>query len=444
MRRSGILITLFAVACGSSTPPAPSPGPGTGSESISGRERIGWSQQAGDPTQLSTFRYAIYVDGARSEIAESSCAGTADSTGYPCSGRLPSMSNGTHTLELATFVISDGTTIESARSSSLRVTVTASTAPATTQWTGGEIETTRDGLTLRADKLAEGLDSPADAAFTPDGRLFIAERAGRIRVVADEQLQSSDALAPPGRGDGDTTRMLSIAVDPDFSRTRFVFVVHTAATADGPVFRLSRYRELRGTFGERAVLFESPLTSVTQASAVARFGSDGKVYLALGGDGSNGRLVRLNADGTMPHDQAGTTPAIASGVRGARGLAWDPRSGILWIADDEGDAGYLSGLSMSGPPVRAIVRGRRAIRAGIGSLAFYQSDALPEMRHDALIASAEGYLLRLRFGDDDPTRIARSERLLEQRVGPLRVVTVGPDGAIYFCTDTALGRLAKR
>jgi glucose/arabinose dehydrogenase len=92
--------------------------------------------------------------------------------------------------------------------------------------------------------------------------------------------------------------------------------------------------------------------------------------------------------------------------------------------------------------VRAVVRGRRDLRSGIGSLAFYNSDVLAEMRNDALIASAEGYILRLRFADDDATNVSGSERLLDQLVGPVRVVTVGPDGAIYFCTDTALGRLA--
>jgi glucose/arabinose dehydrogenase len=78
----------------------------------------------------------------------------------------------------------------------------------------------------------------------------------------------------------------------------------------------------------------------------------------------------------------------------------------------------------------------------VGPLAFYASDAIPALRNEALIASTEGYILRLRFAEDDATRVVRSERLLEQRVGPVRVVTVGPDGAIYFCTDTALGRLA--
>jgi glucose/arabinose dehydrogenase len=443
MRGSWILITLFAVACGSKTPPPPSTGPGTGTaESITGRERIGWDQQAGDATELATFRYAIYVDGVRSEVADASCANSAGSSGFFCSGRLPTMSSGAHTLELATFNVAGGDSVESSRSSPLRVVVTAAlSAAAASEWQGGEIETTSDGIRLRVDKRAEGLDRPVDAAFAPDGRLFIAERNGRIRVVAQGALQNPDALVLPEDDPGARQAALSIAVDPDFEHTHIVFVAHTAESAKGPVIRLSRYRELRGVLAERAVLFESPTVSTADASAVARFGPDGKLYLAVNGEGTDGVLFRLNADGTLPRDQAGTTPAIATGIVGARGLGWDPRSGILWIADDDSERSHLSGVSMSAPPVRAIVRDRHALPPGIGPIAFYVSDVLPGMRGDALIASAEGFILRLRFADDDATRVARSARLLEERVGPIRVVAVGPDGAIYFCTDDALGSL---
>lgn len=444
MRRSWILVTLFAIACGSSPQPAPSPGPGTGTgESITGRERIGWDQAASDARELATFRYVIYVDSSRSDIAEASCGASAGSSGFPCSGKLPAMSNGAHTLELATYRVEAPDTSESPRSSSLHVVVNAAEPGATTSapdWQGGQVETARDGVKLRIDKLSDALDRPADAAFAPDGRLFIAERAGRIRVVSEGQLQDPDALLLPMDDEGVRQGALSIAIDPDFARTHFVFVAHTADSTEGPVIRLSRYRELRGTLGERAMLFQSAAATSPNASAVARFGPDGKLYLAMNGEESAGRLFRLNPDGTWPRDQSGPTPAIATGIVAARGLAWDPRSAILWLADGTDDRAHLSGLSLSAPPVRAIVQSRRILGPGIGSLAFYTSE-VPEMRGDAFIASAAGYIVRLRFADDDVTRVARSERLLDQRVGPVRVVAVGPDGAIYFCTDTALGRL---
>ena len=445
MRRSWVLITLFAAACGSGTPPPPATGPGTQTtESITGRERIGWDQPAADSSELATFGYAIYVDGARNVIGDFTCAPGVAADRFACNGKLPPMSNGAHTLEIATFNAANADAGESAKSPALHVVVTGLAAPADvqTEWQSGDVDPTRDGLRLRVDKIAEGLDHPTDAAFASDGRLFITERTGRIRVVADSRMQDADALLLPDDDEGVRQAALSIAFDPDFANTHLVFVAQTAESSEGPTIRLSRFRELRGTLGERAVLFQSRSNDASTASAVARFGPDRKMYLAASGDESGGRLFRLNADGTLPRDQAGTTPAMAGGVRAARGMGWDPQSGVLWIADDDTDASHLSAVSMSPPPIRAIIRGRRALEPGVGSMTFYTSDMMPEMRNDALIASGKGYILRVRFAQDDATRVQRSERLLENRVGPIRIVTLGPDGAIYFCTDSAVGRLS--
>ena len=448
MRRSWILITLFAAACGSSAPPPPSTGSGNNgsSESITGKERIGWDQPAADRDELATFRYVIYVDGARNEIDDPSCSDTAGASGFACSGRLPQMSSGAHTLELAAFSTVNTDAGESPKSSPLRVVVNAILAPdaaPAADWQSGELEPTSDGIKLRIDKLADGLVRPTDAAFAPDGRLFISERDGRIRVFSDGALQPNDALQMPEDEEGIPQAALSLAFDPDFARTRHVFLVHTAESPDGPLIQLSRYREFRGSLAERAVLFQTPASDPLDRSAVVRFGPDGKLYLVGSGSEPGGRLFRLNPDGTMPRDQSGTTPAIATGVTGARGLGWAVRTGILWIVDDDSQQGHLSGVSLSSPPVQAIIRGRTTLRPGVASLAFYTSDAIPEMKNEALIVSAEAYLLRLRFADDDPTRVARAERLLQDRVGPLRVVTVGADGAIYLLTDTTLGKLSR-
>ena len=60
----------------------------------------------------------------------------------------------------------------------------------------------------------------------------------------------------------------------------------------------------------------------------------------------------------------------------------------------------------------------------------------------AFVAPSRGqYILRLEFSAGDPARLAGSERWLEDRVGDVRLVFTGPDGAIYFCTEEAVGRL---
>jgi hypothetical protein len=117
------LLCIAIAACGQSSPPPPFVTPPGNTETIAGTERIGWDQRAADTVELATFRYAIYVDGARSELSDASCGNTASSAGFACTARLPRLSTGSHVLELASFVV-DGGTLESARSAALRVTVT--------------------------------------------------------------------------------------------------------------------------------------------------------------------------------------------------------------------------------------------------------------------------------------------------------------------------------
>ena len=74
------------------------PGP---TETVTGAERLGWTQTAADSHELSTFRQAIYVDGARAELTGVSCQPPSSplSADFVCSAPLPTMPPGPHTLE---------------------------------------------------------------------------------------------------------------------------------------------------------------------------------------------------------------------------------------------------------------------------------------------------------------------------------------------------------
>ena len=114
-RRLVALAALVLSACGGS-PPAP-----VNTETITGVERFGWDQPAADAGELASFRYALYVDDARSEAADVSCAPGASSGRFACTARLPALTAGEHTLQVAAFVTDGGTTRESTRSAAVRV-----------------------------------------------------------------------------------------------------------------------------------------------------------------------------------------------------------------------------------------------------------------------------------------------------------------------------------
>src|SRR6185436_4383686 len=117
-----VACALTLGGCGSKdTPPSPSPGGSNGDVQVSGGERLGWSQQAANASELSTFQYAIYIDGNRSVLAGASCGTIAAAAGFDCSAPLPMLTAGSHTIELAAFAV-DGGVLESAKSAPLRVT----------------------------------------------------------------------------------------------------------------------------------------------------------------------------------------------------------------------------------------------------------------------------------------------------------------------------------
>src|SRR5258706_15850490 len=115
---------------------------------------------------------------------------------------------------------------------------------------------TADRLTLRLKQIGDDFVDPTDLAFLPDGRLLVAERAGRIRGVRDGRVLQDAALSPPP-GASDQYHLLALAVDPRFDRTRLVYAIDTASSPDcRPAFRLLLYRDTSNTLADRVALLD--------------------------------------------------------------------------------------------------------------------------------------------------------------------------------------------
>lgn len=436
-----LLFAIVAAACGQSDPATPSPpGPGVG-ETITGRERIGWDQPASSPAELATFRYAIYVDGVRSELVGTACAATAGAGGFACSGQLPSMAPGSRTLELATFFNSGGI-VESTRSAPLRVTVTGATSPiGAAPLQPGDLVATADGVRLTADLLVSGLDDVVDIAAAPDGRLFIAERAGCLRIVSGSTVV--DALSSASDGG-----LLSLALGPGSGH---LFAVHQA----GEAFRLVRYRLEGSRLLDRMPLIRDVPASA-EPSAAVRIGPDARIYVAFDDGGSpdaaaklsewSGKVLRLNFDGRTPDDQPAASPVFWPGLKSPRGLDWTPDLSTLWIVERGPEGMERIRALATGPerPRRAVQRGTYVLPHPLGarSLAFYSGRQVRQFSGDMFIAASEGgYLLRVRFDPSDPLRAVSSERLLEGRLGEVRAVAMSGDGAVLVASASAVWRL---
>lgn len=439
------LVIIAGAGCGRTPPPTPAPGTGV-TETITGRERLGWDQPASTAAELATFRYAIYVDGTRFELTDVTCPPPPGPGGFACSGRLPTMSIGSHTLELAAFFDAGGI-VESPKSPPLRVIVTGTTSPAAAApLQSGDTVTTGDGVRLGATLVASGLNDIVDFALMPDSRIVVAERAGRVRIVAGKAV--ADAL-PAGPDGG----ILALAPERDASGLGYVFVIHAPPGA----FRIVRYRIAGSSLVDRMPLVRDVPASA-QPSGTLRVGPDGKLYAALDDGGSrdaaarlsewSGKILRFNTDGRTPDDQPAASPVFWSGLKSPRGLGWTPDGATLWLAEQgaEGMERVKAFAIGSERPRRAGQRASHSLPQPLGAraLALHRGDDLRQFRGDMFIAASEaGYLLRVRFDPSDPMRAVSSEKLLEGRIGPVRSVAVSPDGSLYVAGDSSIWRLAR-
>ena len=200
--------------------------------------------------------------------------------------------------------------------------------------------------------VASGLASPTAMQFAPDGRLFVCEQTGRLRVIADGALLATPFVTLNVDSSGERG-LLGVAFDPAFASNHFVYVYYTTATA--PIHnRISRFTAAGNVAvpdSETVILDLDNLSSATNHNGGAlAFGPDGKLYVGVGENalGTNalsltnllGKVLRINADGTIPSDNPFFNTALGNnraiwvlGLRNPFTFAFNPGGSEFFIND---------------------------------------------------------------------------------------------------------------
>jgi glucose/arabinose dehydrogenase len=334
-------------------------------------------------------------------------------------------------------------------------------------------------------EIAKGLDHPWSIAFLPDGSLLVTERAGRLRLIKNGQLQTQPISGVPPVHTGGQGGLFDVVLHPKFAQNSLLYLTYAHGTNEANATRVAMARFDGAALQDLKVIFEATPAKDTNNHYGARlaFLADGTFALTIG-DGFEyrekaqdltsdlGKIVRLNEDGSIPKDnpfvgRANARPEIFSlGHRNPQGLALDAETGRLYetehgpkggdeinIIDAGRNYGWpviTYGLDYSG----AVISPYTA-RAGLeqpivqwtpsiapSGLAIYRGDKFPGWRGD-LFAGALAHQHLRRIDLSDLGEVVGEERLLTDLGQRIRDVRVGPDGFIYVATDEEDGLVLR-
>lgn len=243
------------------------------------------------------------------------------------------------------------------------------------------------GAALALDTVVTNLDVPWSLDFAPDGRVFVTERGGQVRVIENGVLRAEPwATLPVFAHDeiiGPESGLMGIALAPDFASSGHIFVIGTfwkrspegvsrvidkayrrgasvlspraAIPYENRVYRLTD----RGGKGvDAAVVIDDLPANHYHAGGALEFGPDGNLWVTVGEalasafsndpETASGKILRYRADGSVPEDNPiPGSPVYAIGLRNPQALAWHPGRSLL-LTTEHGPSGLPHERGRSG------------------------------------------------------------------------------------------------
>lgn len=326
--------------------------------------------------------------------------------------------------------------------------------------------------------------SPWAMAFLPDGRALVTEKGGTLHIVTQAGVKSAALGGVPTVAAGGQGGLLDVVLHPNFASNALVYLSFSESGTGGSGLAVARGTLVEDAGGPRLTGVSTIWRQTPKVSGSGHFGGrmafapDGTLYVTAGerqrGSPAQdmtqtlGKIIRINADGSIPADNpfvstAGARTEIWSlGHRNPYGLAFDS-TGRLWeheMGPEGGDEFNLvtrggnygwpnvsNGQDYGGGNIPDHAPGDGYVAPLLswtpviapGGMILYSGNVFAAWRGDAIIAGlvSQG-LVRVRF---TPTSAVEQQRIaLGARI---REVEQGPDGAIWVLEDSSSGRLLR-
>jgi glucose/arabinose dehydrogenase len=341
---------------------------------------------------------------------------------------------------------------------------------------------------IRVEQLFNELGVPWGMAFISPQRMLITERNGQAKLL-DLQTRSVNALqglpkiATKGQGG-----LLDVVVGPNYQSDGWIYFTYSKPANKEAATALARARldNLRLVDWQDLLVTDSATSSGNHFGSRIAFDRQGHVFFGVGDRGDRheaqnlgnhqGTIMRLNLDGSVPadnpyvrdvsgRDASARDEVWSYGHRNPQGMAYDPQHQRLWSIEHGPRGGdeinrVLPGRNYGWPVIShgkeywgPVSIGEGTSKAGMeapykvyipsiapGSLMLYRGDAFPEWQ-GSLFAGALKLRHLNRISLSNQGEATGEQRLLEDLDERIRAVIEGPEGWIYFSTDS--GRILR-
>lgn len=330
-------------------------------------------------------------------------------------------------------------------------------------------------ISISIDTVAENLWVPWSIAFTGTNRILVTERNGNLRVIEngkliDNPLFHFDDVVSKGEAG-----LMGLTLDPEYQTNKYIYVSYAYENNSDVKVKVVRFKD-----NGRSVSFEKTLLENIPGAGFhdgcrLKFGPDNKLYITTGDAGErdkaqevdklNGKILRINSDGSIPDDNPfHSSPVWSYGNRNAQGIAWYPGTDIMYETE-HGPSGFDG--PGGGDEVNIIVKGKNygwpvvhhkehmdgmedpvleftPAVAPAGAM-FYKSGVIPEFKNNFFFCCLRGEgIIRVIVDENDLSKVLSYEKMNEINFGRIRDIEEAPDGSIYFCTSNSDGRGSVR
>lgn len=327
-----------------------------------------------------------------------------------------------------------------------------------------------DSTLLLATEVVDGLEVPWDITVGPDGWIWFNEQKGNVSRVHLETGKVNKLLTIPDVHFERSRGLLSMVIHPEFDQHPYVFLHYNTFTEGEdkpePASRLVRYTFDRDTLIDRQIILDNLPGSTGHNGSRMVITPDKKLWLGTGDalrsdlaqkPGTyHGKVLRMNLDGTVPHNNPIEGSHIwTAGHRNIQGITY--RNNKVYISEHGPDSNDEVNLLKKGGnygwpdvlgycnniPETEYCRDSSIIEPiyawtpviAPAGLEYYGHDAIPEWKNSLLLASLRIQTLRVLGLDNTGENVENIQIFFQQHFGRIRDVTVSTDGKVFLATS---------